>query len=124
MILFTSIHQPALFLFCSYLNVAVPAGQVKRRGALVGAGVDVGSVADQQGEQRRVAVQGGGVERREAVNVRAVNAESSGLQDGQLQDRGSDTGTCPVSAKPIKPAKINLSHVSRICTVNKLKYSQ
>lgn len=61
------------------------AGQVKRRGALVGAGVDVGSVADQQGGQRRVAVQGGDVERREAVDVAAVDAESSGLKDRQLQ---------------------------------------
>lgn len=71
--------QAALLLFCTYLDVAVLAGQVKRRGALVGAGVDVGSVADQQGDQRRVAVQGSDVERREAVNVRAANAESSGL---------------------------------------------
>lgn len=84
LILITS--QPALLLFCSYLDVAVLAGQVKRCGALVGAGVDVGSVADQQAGQCRVAVQGGDVERCEAVNVTAVNAESSGLQDRQLWD--------------------------------------
>lgn len=73
--------------------MAVLAGQVKRRGALVGAGVDIGSMADQQGSQRGVAVQGGDVERRKAVNVVTVNAESSGLQDGELQEtqKGSDT---------------------------------
>lgn len=41
-----------MLLVWSYLDVAVLAGQVKRRGALVGADVDVGSVADQQGDQR------------------------------------------------------------------------
>lgn len=71
----------------AHLHVAVLAGQVKRRGALVGAGVDVGPVAYEQGQQGRVAVQGGDVQRREAISVIAVNTQSSSLQDGQLQDR-------------------------------------
>ena len=70
--------------------MAVLAGQVERRGALVGAGVDVGAVADQQGGQRRVAVKGGDVERREAVDVAAVDAEGPGLEDGQLRGHGED----------------------------------
>lgn len=49
-------------------------------------------------------MQGGDVERREAIHVRAVNAESSGLQDAQLRDGGRDTDTSPVSAKPNKQA--------------------
>ena len=70
--------------------MAVLAGQVQRCGALVVAGVDVGSVADEQGGQRGVAVQGGDVERRETISVTAVDPESSGLQDGQLQDTHRD----------------------------------
>lgn len=77
---------PLPSLLCSYLDVAVLAGQVKRRGTLVGAGVDVGALADQQGGQLRVAVQGGDVERCESVDVAAVDAESSGLQDRELED--------------------------------------
>lgn len=69
----------------SYLDVAVLAGQMKGRGALVGACVDVGSVADQQSGQRGAAVQGGDMERRETVNIAAVNAQSSGLQDRKLR---------------------------------------
>lgn len=65
--------------------MAVLGGQVQRCGALVGAGVDVGSVANQQGGQRRVAVQGGDVQRRVTVNVTTSNAESAGLQDRQLR---------------------------------------
>lgn len=69
----------------SYLDVAVLGGQVQRCGALVGAGVDVGSMANQQSGQRRVAVQGGDVQRRVTVNVTTSNAESAGLQDRQLR---------------------------------------
>lgn len=65
--------------------MAVLGGQVQRCGALVGARVDVGSVANQQGGQRRVAVQGGDVQRRVTVNVTTSNAESAGLQDRQLR---------------------------------------
>lgn len=65
--------------------MAVLGGQVQRCGALVGAGVDVGSMANQQGGQRRVAVQGGDVQRCVTVNVTTANAESAGLQDRQLR---------------------------------------
>jgi len=37
--------------------MAVLAGQVKRRGVLVGASIDTGTVAYQKGSQRRVAMQ-------------------------------------------------------------------
>lgn len=68
-----------------YLDVAVLAGQVQRRGALVGACVNVGAVADQQGGQRRVSVQRGHVERRESVHVAAVDTERAGVRDRQLR---------------------------------------
>ncbi|KAF3855367.1 hypothetical protein F7725_023422 [Dissostichus mawsoni] len=56
------------FSASSYLDVAVLGGQVQRRGAVVVSGVDVGSVSDQQSEQRRVSVQRSDVKRREAVH--------------------------------------------------------
>lgn len=66
--------------------MAVLASQVKRRGALVGAGIHVGPVADQQGGQGQVSVEGGDVEGRESVDVAAVYAESSRLLHRQLQE--------------------------------------
>ncbi|KAF3855321.1 hypothetical protein F7725_023376 [Dissostichus mawsoni] len=63
------------FSASSYLDVAVLGGQVQRRGAVVVSGVDVGSVSDQQSEQRRVSVQRSDVKRREAVHFREDSLE-------------------------------------------------
>lgn len=54
--LYVDSFLPILELLSTHLDVAVLGGQVKRCSTLVGASVDVGSVADQQGSQRRVAV--------------------------------------------------------------------
>lgn len=69
----------------SYLDVAVLAGQVQRRGALVGACVDVGAVADEQGGQCRVSVQCSHMERRKSVHVAAVNTQRADMRYRQLQ---------------------------------------
>lgn len=82
-----------------HLDVAVLAGQVQRRGAVVVAPVDVGAVADEQRHEATVAVQRRHVQRREAVHVAAVDAQRAGRRDGQLQqevegerDRGEVNG--------------------------------
>lgn len=67
--------------------MTVLTGQVKRCGALVGACVEVGSMADQLGGQHHMAVQGSNVQRHEAINVTTVDTESSSRRNGQLQDK-------------------------------------
>lgn len=68
----------------TYLYVIVLTGQVERRGTLVGASIDVCTVADQQAGKHRVTMQGSHVQWREAVKVTAVYGQSSGLQDTHL----------------------------------------
>lgn len=65
--------------------MAVLAGQVQRRGTLVGASVDGGAVADQQADQQRMTMQGSDVEGRETVHVRAVNPQDPSLQGTHLE---------------------------------------
>lgn len=76
-----------LIIHLVYLDVAVLAGQVQRRGAVVVAPVDVGAVADEQRHEATVAVQRRHMQRREAVHVAAVDAQRAGRRDGQLQEK-------------------------------------
>lgn len=57
---------------------------MKRRGTLIGASIDVCTMADQQTGEHRVTMQGSHVQRREAVKVTAVYSQSSSLQDTHL----------------------------------------
>lgn len=68
----------------TYLYVTVLAGQVERRGTLVGASIDVCTVADQQAGEHRVTMQGSHMQRRETVKVTAVYSQRSCLQDTHL----------------------------------------